>query len=58
MINVMDVPLKQSTLERRLDKLILLLFFILFTMCLIGAVGRFVGSPSSFVSSFETQKLN
>ena len=40
MMNSMNVPSKRSTLERKLDKLILTLFGTLFTMCLIGAIGR------------------
>ncbi|GAU22694.1 hypothetical protein TSUD_235160, partial [Trifolium subterraneum] len=39
MMNAMNVPSKRSTLERRLDKLILTLFATLFMMCFIGAVG-------------------
>lgn len=39
MMNSMNVPSKRSTLERKLDKLILALFCTLFTMCLIGAIG-------------------
>lgn len=39
MMNAMNVPSKRSTLERRLDKLILMLFSVLFIMCLIGAIG-------------------
>ncbi|GLT86354.1 hypothetical protein SLE2022_044990 [Rubroshorea leprosula] len=39
MMNSMNVPSKRSTLERKLDKLILILFGTLFTMCLIGAIG-------------------
>uniref|UniRef100_A0A2N9EBM5 P-type phospholipid transporter n=1 Tax=Fagus sylvatica TaxID=28930 RepID=A0A2N9EBM5_FAGSY len=39
MMNANDVPSKRSTLERKLDKLILTLFGVLFTMCLIGAIG-------------------
>ncbi|XVE75160.1 hypothetical protein DITRI_Ditri12bG0073100 [Diplodiscus trichospermus] len=39
MMNSMNVPSKRSTLERKLDKLILTLFCTLFTMCLIGAIG-------------------
>ncbi|KAL2632249.1 hypothetical protein R1flu_016935 [Riccia fluitans] len=39
MMNTMDVPSKRSTLERRLDKLILLLFAILFCLCFIGGIG-------------------
>lgn len=41
MMNAMNVPSKRSTLERKLDKLILTLFGTLFVMCLIGAIGRF-----------------
>lgn len=39
MMNSMNVPSKRSTLERKLDKLILSLFGTLFVMCLIGAIG-------------------
>ncbi|KAK9277681.1 hypothetical protein L1049_007228 [Liquidambar formosana] len=39
MMNAMNVPSKRSTLERKLDKLILALFGGLFIMCLIGAIG-------------------
>ncbi|OVA09139.1 Cation-transporting P-type ATPase [Macleaya cordata] len=39
MMNAMNVPSKRSTLERKLDKLILTLFGGLFLMCLIGAIG-------------------
>ncbi|XP_061366109.1 phospholipid-transporting ATPase 3-like [Gastrolobium bilobum] len=39
MMNSMNVPSKRSTLERKLDKLILTLFATLFVMCFIGAVG-------------------
>jgi phospholipid-transporting ATPase len=41
MMNSMNVPSKRSTLERKLDKLILALFGTLFMMCLIGAIGRY-----------------
>ncbi|PWZ57859.1 Phospholipid-transporting ATPase 3 [Zea mays] len=40
MMNSMNVPSKRSTLEKKLDKLILALFATLFTMCVIGAIGR------------------
>ncbi|KAL9268042.1 Phospholipid-transporting ATPase 3-like protein [Drosera capensis] len=39
MMNTMNVPSKRSTLERKLDKLILALFATLFAMCLVGAIG-------------------
>ncbi|KAJ8760979.1 hypothetical protein K2173_022017 [Erythroxylum novogranatense] len=39
MMNSMNVPSKRSTLERKLDKLILVLFGTLFIMCCIGAIG-------------------
>ncbi|XP_062200436.1 phospholipid-transporting ATPase 3-like isoform X2 [Phragmites australis] len=39
MMNSMSVPSKRSTLEKKLDKLILALFATLFTMCVIGAIG-------------------
>ncbi|XP_065860929.1 phospholipid-transporting ATPase 3 [Euphorbia lathyris] len=46
MMNSMNVPSKRSTLERKLDKLILALFASLFFMCLIGAIasGIFINS--------------
>lgn len=40
-MNTMNVPSKRSTLERKLDKLILALFATLFMMCLIGSIGRY-----------------
>ncbi|XP_039014026.1 phospholipid-transporting ATPase 3-like [Hibiscus syriacus] len=39
MMNSVNVPSKRSTLERKLDKLILALFCTLFSMCLLGAIG-------------------
>ncbi|CAM8884390.1 unnamed protein product [Rhodiola kirilowii] len=39
MMNAMNVPSKRSTLERKLDKLILAIFCALFVMCFIGAMG-------------------
>ncbi|KAK8677118.1 hypothetical protein V6N13_142674 [Hibiscus sabdariffa] len=39
MMNSMNVPSKRSTLERKLDRLILALFSTLFCMCLLGAIG-------------------
>ncbi|TVU31027.1 hypothetical protein EJB05_22691 [Eragrostis curvula] len=39
MMNSMNVPSKRSTLEKKLDKLILALFATLFMMCVIGAIG-------------------
>ncbi|KAK4762834.1 hypothetical protein SAY86_008602 [Trapa natans] len=39
MMNAMNVPSKRSTLERKLDKLILTLLGTLFLMCFIGAIG-------------------
>ncbi|XP_020973107.1 phospholipid-transporting ATPase 3 [Arachis ipaensis] len=39
MMNSMNVPSKRSTLERKLDKLILTLFVTLFVMCFVGATG-------------------
>jgi phospholipid-transporting ATPase len=40
MMNAMDVPSKRSTLEKKLDWLIITLFMVLFAMCFIGALGR------------------
>ncbi|KAI4383555.1 hypothetical protein MLD38_009381 [Melastoma candidum] len=42
MMNAMNVPSKRSTLERKLDKLILTLLGTLFMMCLVGAIGSAV----------------
>jgi phospholipid-transporting ATPase len=42
MMNSMNVPSKRSTLERKLDKIILSLFGVLISMCLIGAIGSAV----------------
>ncbi|KAL6566499.1 Phospholipid-transporting ATPase 3 [Orobanche gracilis] len=39
MMNSMKIPSKRSTLEKKLDKLILALFTVLFCMCLLGAIG-------------------
>ncbi|KAJ4711220.1 Phospholipid-transporting ATPase [Melia azedarach] len=39
MMNSMNIPSKRSTLERKLDRLILALFATLTVMCLIGATG-------------------
>ncbi|XP_051144581.1 phospholipid-transporting ATPase 3-like isoform X2 [Andrographis paniculata] len=39
MMNSMKIPSKRSTLEKKLDKLILALFTTLFSMCLLGAIG-------------------
>ncbi|KAL5725371.1 P-type phospholipid transporter [Ranunculus cassubicifolius] len=48
MMNSMNVPSKRSTLERKLDKLILALFGTLFAMCLIGAIGSGVFIDSKY----------
>ena len=50
MMNAMNVPSKRSTLEKKLDKLILTLFATLFMMCFIGAVGRCVSKTISFLA--------
>ncbi|KAK4481860.1 hypothetical protein RD792_012771 [Penstemon davidsonii] len=39
MMNSMKIPSKRSSLEKKLDKLILALFSILFCMCFLGAIG-------------------
>ncbi|XP_059316658.1 phospholipid-transporting ATPase 3-like isoform X3 [Lycium ferocissimum] len=39
MMNAMKIPSKRSSLEKKLDKLILTLFSVLFCMCLLGAIG-------------------
>uniref|UniRef100_A0A3Q7GD55 Phospholipid-transporting ATPase n=1 Tax=Solanum lycopersicum TaxID=4081 RepID=A0A3Q7GD55_SOLLC len=38
MMNSMKIPSKRSSLEKKLDKLILTLFSVLFSMCLLGAI--------------------
>ncbi|XP_015168806.1 phospholipid-transporting ATPase 3-like isoform X2 [Solanum tuberosum] len=38
MMNSMKIPSKRSSLEKKLDKLILTLFSVLFCMCLLGAI--------------------
>lgn len=40
-MNSMKIPSKRSTLEKKLDKLIIALFSTLLCMCLLGAIGRF-----------------
>ncbi|CAI9761994.1 unnamed protein product [Fraxinus pennsylvanica] len=40
MMNSMKIPSERSTLEKKLDKLILTLFSVLFCICLLGAIGR------------------
>ncbi|KAI8030933.1 Phospholipid-transporting ATPase 3 [Camellia lanceoleosa] len=51
MMNSMNVPSKRSTLERKLDKLILTHFGVLFCMCLIRAIGSgvFINSKYYFL---------
>ncbi|XP_070043324.1 phospholipid-transporting ATPase 3-like isoform X4 [Nicotiana tomentosiformis] len=39
MMNAMKIPSKRSSLEKKLDKLILTLFSVLFSMCLLGSIG-------------------
>ncbi|XP_074589992.1 phospholipid-transporting ATPase 3-like [Curcuma longa] len=55
MMNSMSVPSKRSTLERKLDKLILALFGGLFFMCLIGAIGSgvFINRKYYYLGLFE-----
>ncbi|XP_031386164.1 phospholipid-transporting ATPase 3 [Punica granatum] len=48
MMNAMNVPSKRSTLERKLDKLILTLLGTLFFMCFIGAIGSGVFINSKY----------
>ncbi|KAL6525837.1 hypothetical protein OROMI_030232 [Orobanche minor] len=43
MMNSMKIPSKRSsTLEKKLDKLILALFTVLFCMCLLGSIGSYL----------------
>lgn len=55
MMNAMNVPSKRSTLERKLDRLILALFGTLFVMCLIGAIGSgvFIDRKYFYLGLFE-----
>lgn len=39
MMNSMKIPSKRSTLEKKLDKLILTLFTVLLCMCILGSIG-------------------
>lgn len=52
-MNSMIVPSKRSTLEKKLDKLILIIFVGLFFMCLIGAIGRY-----TFFLNFSSIKIS
>uniref|UniRef100_N1QPZ3 Phospholipid-transporting ATPase 3 n=1 Tax=Aegilops tauschii TaxID=37682 RepID=N1QPZ3_AEGTA len=57
MMNSMNVPSKRSTLEKKLDKLILALFATLFTMCVIGAIGRMGKALFSIQISLKVGRL-
>ncbi|KAG6396532.1 hypothetical protein SASPL_142683 [Salvia splendens] len=48
MMNSMKIPSKRSTLEKKLDKLILALFTVLFCMCLLGSIGSGVFINSKY----------
>ncbi|XP_019164546.1 PREDICTED: phospholipid-transporting ATPase 3-like [Ipomoea nil] len=48
MMNSMKIPSKRSTLEKKLDKLILMLFSTLFCMCVLGAIGSGVFISSKY----------
>nr|GMD18237.1 phospholipid-transporting ATPase 3 [Ipomoea batatas] len=48
MMNSMKIPSKRSTLEKKLDKLILMLFSTLFCMCVLGAIGSGVFISSDY----------
>lgn len=50
-MNAMNAPSKRSTLEKKLDKLIITIFCVLITMCLIGAIGWYGFSSILFLSS-------
>ncbi|VFQ61243.1 unnamed protein product [Cuscuta campestris] len=57
MMNAMKIPSKRSTLEKKLDKLILTLFSVLFCMCVLGAIGSGVFIDDKyFYLRFETGK--
>ncbi|GAB2259127.1 hypothetical protein Droror1_Dr00027267 [Drosera rotundifolia] len=57
MMNTMNVPSKRSTLERKLDDLILALFATLLVMCLVGAIGR-LDDASLHVLSIEKESVS
>lgn len=57
MMNAMKIPSKRSTLEKKLDKLILTLFSVLFCTCILGAIGSGVFIDDKyFYLRFETGK--
>ncbi|CAH9146659.1 unnamed protein product [Cuscuta epithymum] len=57
MMNAMKIPSKRSTLEKKLDKLILTLFSVLFCMCFLGAIGSGVFIDHKYYYlRFETGK--
>ncbi|KAL7110245.1 hypothetical protein ACP275_05G012600 [Erythranthe tilingii] len=54
MMNSMKIPSKRSTLEKKLDKLILALFSVLFSMCVLGAIGSGIFiNPKYYYLRFE-----
>ncbi|KAG5629726.1 hypothetical protein H5410_001443 [Solanum commersonii] len=57
MMNSMKIPSKRSTLEKKLDKLIIALFSTLLCMCLLGAIGSgiFIDKKYYYLR-FETGK--
>ncbi|XP_042020828.1 phospholipid-transporting ATPase 3-like [Salvia splendens] len=57
MMNSMKIPSKRSTLEKKLDKLILALFTVLFCMCLLGSIGSgvFINSKYHYLR-FDTSE--
>ncbi|KAL1539393.1 Phospholipid-transporting ATPase 3 [Salvia divinorum] len=57
MMNSMKIPSKRSTLEKKLDKLILALFTVLFCMCLLGSIGSgiFINSKYYYLR-FDTSE--
>lgn len=56
-MNSMKIPSKRSTLEKKLDKLIIALFSTLLCMCLLGAIGSgiFINKKYYYLR-FETGK--
>ncbi|RAL40050.1 unnamed protein product [Cuscuta campestris] len=49
MMNAMKIPSKRSTLEKKLDKLILMLFCVLFCMCVLGSIASGVFIDSKYI---------
>lgn len=56
-MNAMKIPSKRGTLEKKLDKLILTLFCVLFSMCVLGAIGRLATVAEDLLYDITTFNL-